>query len=156
TISNHIPQFYRNTQHPNTIDTRPSSKVGQSQFLVVPSPQALTTVLAAATRAEFRYVVIARPEDTTHLDRIEGITVVTPTDLRGVLSWLESLPSDRSAPTPASLESPGMRIAHNLGPGRVRGMRAALNGSGSDDPPVTSCGHADQNGPHIEFITDNS
>ncbi|WP_063047855.1 magnesium chelatase domain-containing protein [Nocardia pseudovaccinii] len=112
-------------------------------------PQALTTIAAAAARAEFRYIVIATPEHTDDLNRIEGITVLTPTDLRGVLTWLESLAGDHPAPTSASPDSPGMRIAHNLGPGRVRHLRAVLDGSGSNDPPATGCRHPDQDGPPI-------
>ncbi|MET7772031.1 hypothetical protein [Nocardia sp. NPDC005366] len=49
-------------------------------------PQALETVVAAAAGAEFRYIVIAAPETTDDLRLVKGITVVTPADLREVLS----------------------------------------------------------------------
>ncbi len=100
------------------------------------APPALATLIASAARTEFRYVVIARPEHTDDLDRIEAITVVALTDLREVLSWLETLPSELPAPTAASPASPGTRIAHNLGPDRVRALQVLLDRSDQDEEPA--------------------
>ncbi|WP_216916807.1 hypothetical protein [Nocardia noduli] len=97
-------------------------------------PHTLRTMIAAAARLEFRYALIAAGENTDDLDGIEGIegiTVVAHADLRGVLDWLEALPNHQPAAA-ASPELPGMRIAHNLDPARIRGGRAVLDGSGSD------------------------
>ncbi|WP_040713629.1 MULTISPECIES: magnesium chelatase domain-containing protein [Nocardia] len=63
---------------------------------------AIAAVAAVAARAEFRYAVTAPPTDSTGLGPVDGITVVSPTDLRGVLDWLDSLTSDPPAPTTAS------------------------------------------------------
>ncbi|WP_216907647.1 hypothetical protein [Nocardia noduli] len=90
-------------------------------------------MIAAAARAEFRHVVIAAGENTDDLDPIEGITVVARPDLRGVFDWLKSRPNHQPAAAAAvSPESPGTPIAHNLGPSQVRGLRAALDGPGSN------------------------
>ncbi|MGY1947637.1 hypothetical protein [Nocardia asiatica] len=90
-------------------------------------PEAVAAVVAAAARTEFRYVVTATPENTDDLDQVEGITVVTLTELRAVLTWLESLSGEQPGSAAACPASPGMRIAHNLGPARVRQLRAVLD-----------------------------
>ncbi|MEU6190759.1 hypothetical protein [Nocardia sp. NPDC047038] len=90
-------------------------------------PDTIATVVAAAARTEFRYVVTVTPENTDDLDQVEGVTVVTLTDLRAVLTWLESLSGEQLESAAACPASPGMRIAHNLGPARVRQLRAVLD-----------------------------
>ncbi|WP_109529381.1 MULTISPECIES: hypothetical protein [Nocardia] len=102
-------------------------------------PHALRTMIAAAARAEFRHVVIAAGENTDDLDPIEGITVVARPDLRGVLDWLEALPNHQPTAA-ASPESPGIPIAHHLGPARVHDLRAVLDGpdSNPDRSPTSS------------------
>ncbi|MGW4367002.1 magnesium chelatase domain-containing protein [Nocardia takedensis] len=101
------------------------------------TPEALAGVIAAAHRAEFRYVVTASPADTEALDRLDALTVVTPADLEGVLNWLDAI--SRSRPIPASTrpDSPGMRIARQYGPEMITGLRAARNSVGVTAPPVT-------------------
>lgn len=98
--------------------------------------QAVAAVVAAAARAEFRYAVTARPTEGADLDQVEGITVVTPTDLRAVLTWLESVLGEDPGSAAACAESPGMRIARHLGPARVRQLRVVLDrGEVDEDAP---------------------
>ncbi|SNY74194.1 Subunit ChlI of Mg-chelatase [Nocardia amikacinitolerans] len=83
------------------------------------SPPVSAAALAALARAEFRYIVTAAPENTDDIDRIEGITVLTPTGLGEVVDWLtslaETIPAQGTSP-----KSAGMPIAHRIGPARVR------------------------------------
>ncbi|MGW4371531.1 magnesium chelatase domain-containing protein [Nocardia takedensis] len=99
-------------------------------------PEALTRAIAAAQRAEFRYLVTARPENTDELDRLEKITVITPSDLHGVLGWLDWLARHQPTTTATAPRAPWAGLAHQIGPHDADRLGAVLTGSAPADLPV--------------------